>query len=83
MIWRQKDAIEKSKFEIPTKLAENERKLEEIAEEIKEAQRKSDEYLDSDDFSKAMEFIPHDYFYIAAMEKFKYFLVNGHADTMK
>ena len=24
-----------------------------------------------------------DYFYIAAMEKFKYFLVNGHADTMK
>ena len=71
MIWRQKDAIEKSKFEIPTKLAENERKLEEIAEEIKEAQRKSDEYLDSDDFSKAMEFIPHDYFYIAAMEKFK------------
>ena len=29
MIWRQKDAIEKSKFEIPTKLAENERKLEE------------------------------------------------------
>ena len=68
MIWRQKDAIEKSKFEIPTKLAENERKLEEIAEEIKEAQRKSDEYLDSDDFSKAMEFIPHDYFYIAAME---------------
>lgn len=71
------------KYEMPGLLAEKDKELEEIGAGIKRAEQKAGEYIFSDEWKKAEEYIPRDYFYFTAMEKMKYFLINGHADSMK
>lgn len=82
-IIKQIRAVDYRKNIFPKELAEMDKKLEEIRAKIKEAEKTAGEYIFSDEFSKAESYVPRDYFYLSAIKKMKYFLVNGHADTMK
>lgn len=61
----------------------NQKKIDGIEANIKGVKRKAREYIFSEEWKKAESFLPRDYFYPAAMEKMKFFLINGHADSMK
>ena len=82
-IMKQIIAANYEKNVMPGKLAEKDIIIEKIRVKIKEAEQKAGEYIFSDEWKKAEQYIPRDYFYLTAMEKMKYFLINGHADSIK
>lgn len=65
-------------------------RIEKCEEEVKEqekklatAKRELATYKSSEEWSKAVSYIPKDYFYLSAITKMKSFAANGRADTMK
>ncbi len=67
----------------PQLLKEADEDIEKAQDRCKEVEKMIADYAATDEWRTALSYVPKDYFYMSALEKFKYYLENGHADNMK
>ena len=67
----------------PQLLKEADEDIEKAQDRCKEVEKMIADYAATDEWKTALSYVPKDYFYMSALEKFKYYLENGHADNMK
>lgn len=67
----------------PQLLKEADADIEKAQDRCKEIEKMIADYAATDEWRTALSYVPKDYFYMSALEKFKYYLENGHADNMK
>lgn len=67
----------------PQRIARFEEELAEKKQKLDSVKKELVEYRGSVEWSKAVSYIPKDYFYLSAIEKIRSFVKNGRADTMK
>lgn len=67
----------------PQRIARLEEELAEKKQKLDSVKKELAEYRGSAEWSKAVSYIPKDYFYLSAIEKLLSFVKNGRADTMK
>ena len=68
---------------MPQLLKEADADIEKAQDRCKEVEKMIADYAATDEWRTALSYVPKDYFYMSALEKFKYYLENGHADNMK
>lgn len=71
------------KIEKPKLIEEYKEKIDEIEEQALKVENEIKQYAMTEEWRTAVSYIPKDYFYMSALEKMKFYLENGHADTMK
>ena len=64
-------------------LKEADADIEKAQDRCKKIEKMIADYAATDEWKTALSYVPKDYFYMSALEKFKYYLENGHADNMK
>lgn len=67
----------------PKLIKEYEEEIARLQEQSSNIDTKIKQYATTSEWITAVSYIPKDYFYVSAVEKIKFFLENGHADTMK
>lgn len=67
----------------PQLLKEADDQIEKVTQKLNAVSKEISDYVATDEWKTALSYVPKDYFYMTALEKFKFYLENGHADNMK
>lgn len=69
--------------EKPKLIRDYRKEIDQLQEQSLTAEKEMKQYAATEEWQTAVSYIPKDYFYMTALKKMKFFLENGHADTMK